>query len=131
MPIDEGIKVNGTVIVSSALTGESSEISMFVVDDANYQKWAAHGSPTYVFQKDISSGQSYSFTAVRSGVYHFIFDNTDSPVKKNVILSADLQKQFTVNVPDERVTYVGFGILAIGCLVTLVGVTRRTQVPWA
>ena len=129
--LDGGVTVNGTIAVNSALTGQPSEVSMFVVDDANYQKWVAHGSPTYVFQRDISNGQSYSFTVPRTGLYHFAFDNTDSPVKKKVTLTADIERQITVNVPDNRITYVAYGLLGIGCLVTAVGLLRRTQVPWA
>lgn len=129
--LDEGILVNGTVAVSSALTGEPSELSMLVMDDANYQKWLSHGSPTYVLQKEVSNGQSFSFTVPRTGLYHFLFDNTSSPVKKKVTLSADLQRQITVNLPDERIRYVAYGLLAVGVLVTAVGVMRKTQIPWA
>jgi hypothetical protein len=129
--LDEGVMVNGTVAVSSALTGGPSEISMFVADDANYQKWVAHDSPTYAFQKDVSDGQGFSFIVPRTGLYHFVFDNTNSPVKKNGMLTADLEKQVTTNVPDSRVPYVAFGILAIGCLVTVVGVLRKAPIRWA
>ena len=129
--LEEGVLVNGTVAVGSALTGEPSEVSMLVMDDANYQKWAAHGSPTYAFQKDVSNRGSFSFTVPRSGLYHFIFDNTNSPVKKKVTMTADLQKQLTVNLPDERVRYVAYGLLGIGVLVTAMGAMRKTQIPWA
>jgi phenylpyruvate tautomerase PptA (4-oxalocrotonate tautomerase family) len=129
--LEEGALVNGTVAVSSALTGEPSEVLMLVMDDAEYQNWVAQGSPTYVFQKDVSNRESFSFTVPRSGVYHFIFDNTSSPVKKKVTIAADLQKQVAVSLPDERVRYVAYGLLAIGVLVTAVGIVRKTQVPWA
>jgi len=129
--LEEGATVNGTVAVSSALTGEPSEVSMLVLDDAEYQKLVAQGSPTYVFQKDVSNRESFSFAVPRSGIYHLVFDNTASPVKKNVTITADLQKQVTVNLPDERVRYVAYGLLAIGVLVTAVGIMRKTPVPWA
>jgi hypothetical protein len=129
--LDEGVTVNGTVAVSSALTGAASEISMFVADDANYQKWVAHSSPTYAFQKDMSDGQVFSFTVPRTGLYHFVFDNTNSPVKKKGTLTADLEKQVTVNVPDGRIPYVAYGVLAIGCLVTAVGFLRKAPIRWA
>lgn len=129
--LDEGALVNGTVAVSSALTSEPSEISMLVIDDANYHKWVAHGSPTYALQKDISNGQSFSFTVPRTGIHHFIFDNTNSPVKKKITLTADLQRQVLVNLPDERIRYVAYGLLAIGVLITAVGILRKTRVPWA
>jgi hypothetical protein len=129
--LDEGVLVNGTVAVSSALTGGPSEVSMLVIEDAEYQKWVAQGSTTYVFQKDISNREGFSFTVPRSGVYHFIFDNTSSPVKKKVTITAELQKQVAVSLPDERVRYVAYGLLAIGVLVTVVGVMRKTQIPWA
>ena len=129
--LDEGVTVNGTVAASSALTGAPSEISMFVADDANYQKWVAHGSPTYVFQRDISNGQSFSFNVPRTDLYHFVFDNTNSPVKKKVTMTADLQKQVTINVPDSRIPYVAYGVLAVGCLLTAVGVLRKAPIRWA
>jgi hypothetical protein len=129
--LDEGVTVNGTVAVSSALTGAPAEISMFVADEANYQKWVAHGSPTYAFQKDVSDGQGFSFTVPRTGLYHLVFDNTSSPVKKRGTLTMDLQKQVTVNLPDKRIPYVAYGVLAIGGLVTAVGVLRRAPIRWA
>ena len=129
--LDEGVHVNGTLTVTSALTGEPSELSMLVMDDANYQKWVAHGSPTYVFQRDIANGESFSFTVPRTAVYHFMFDNTSSPVKKNVAMTVDLQKEVVVTLPDERLRLVAYGLLAVGVLVTAVGILRKTQVPWA
>jgi hypothetical protein len=131
VPLDQGVIVNGTIAVSSALTGEPSEVSLLVADEANYQKWATHSSPTYAFQRDISNGQSFIFTVPQTGLYHFVLDNTNSPVKKKVTLTADLEKQIIVNVPDVRITYVAYGLVAIGCLVTVVGVLRKTRVPWA
>jgi hypothetical protein len=128
--LDEGVVVNGTIAVGSALTGEPSEVLMLVADDANYQKWISHGGATYVFQKDMSDGQGFSFTVPRTGLYHFIFDNTNSPVKKNIILTVELQRQVTVNVPDERVKYVAYGLLVIGCAITVVGVLRKAEVRW-
>ncbi len=129
--LEEGVLVNGTVVASSALTGEPSEVLMLVMDDANYQKWVAHGSPTYVFQKDVSNRESFSFNVPRTGLYHFMFDNSLSPVKKKVTITGDIQRQITVNVPDERVSYVAYGLLGIGALVTAVGIIRKTQIPWA
>jgi hypothetical protein len=127
--LDQGVTVNGTVAVSSALTGEPSEISMFVADDANYQKWVAHSSPTYAFQEDVSGGQGFSFTVPRTGLYHFVFNNANSPVKGTV--TADLERQFTVNVPDRRIPYVAYGVLAVGFLVTAVGFLRKAPIRWA
>lgn len=129
--LDEGVLVNGTVAVSSALTGEPSEVLMLVMDDANYQKWVAHGSPTYLFQKQMTNGETFKFDVPRTGVYHFIFDNTTSPVKKKVTMTVDLQRQVVVSLPDERLRYVAYGLLAVGLVVTAVGILRRTQVPWA
>jgi hypothetical protein len=129
--LDEGITVNGTVTVSSASTGAPSHVLMFVTDDANYQKWLTQGSPTYVFQKDLSNGQGFSFTVSGTNLYHFVFDNKISREKKNVTLTADLQKQVTISMPDERVPYVAYAVVAVGCLLTGVGVLRKTPVRWA
>ena len=129
--LDEGVFVNGTVAVGSALTGEASDVMILVVDDANYQKWISHGSPTYVLQKDVVNDGGFSFTVPGSGVYHFIFDNTNSPVKKKIAMTVDLQRQVMVNLPDERIRYVAYGVLVIGAIVTVVGILRKTEVPWA
>jgi hypothetical protein len=129
--LDQGVTVNGTVTVSSALTGAPSDVLMFVADDANYQKWVTQGSPTYSFQKDLSDGQSFSFTVPATGLYHFVFDNKISPVKKKVTITADLQKPVTISMPDERVPYVAYAVVAVGCLLTGVGILRKTPVRWA
>jgi hypothetical protein len=129
--LDQGVTVNGTVTVSSALTGAPSDVLMLVADDANYQKWVTQGSPTYVFQKDLSNGQGFSFTVPATGLYHFIFDNKISPVKKKVTITADLMKQLTISTPDNRITYVAYAIVAAGCLFTVVGILRKTPVRWA
>jgi len=71
------------------------------------------------------------FTVPHSGLYHLVFDNTNSPVKKKVTLTAELQEQVTVRLPDERIRYVAYGLLAAGVLITVVGVLRKTPVPWA
>jgi len=130
--LEKGIRVNGTLAVSSALTGEPSEVPMLVADEDNYAKWTAHSSPsTFVFEKEISNGEAFTFSVADAGTYHIILDNTSSPVKKRVTLNADLQKEFVVSLPDARVQFVAYGVIAFGLLVTAVGVIRRTQIPWA
>ena len=129
--LDKGVTVNGTVTVSSALTGAPSDVLMFVADDANYQKWATQGSPTYAFQKDLSNGQSFSFTVPETGLYHFVFDNKISPVKTKVTITADLQKQVTISMPDNRITYMAYAVVAVGGLFAVVGILRKTPVRWA
>jgi len=129
--LDEGVTVNGTILVSSALTGGPSDVQMFVADDANYQKWVTGGSPAYVFQKDLSGEQNFSFTVPRTSLYHFVFDNRNSPVKKKVTMTADLQKQVTISMPDERILYVAYGVIAAGGLITVIGALRKTPVRWA
>jgi len=129
--LDERVLVNGTVAVGSALTGEASDIMILIVDDANYQKWISHGSPTYVLQKDVVNGGSFSFTVPRSGVYHLVFDNTNSAVKKKIAVTVDLERQVVVNLPDDRIRYVAYGVLVIGAIVAVVGILRKTEVPWA
>jgi hypothetical protein len=79
----------------------------------------------------MSNEQVLSFTVPRTGLYHFIFDNTNSPVKKKVTMTADIQKPVTLYVPDRRVSYVAYGFLAIGVFVTVVGVLRKPQIAWA
>ena len=129
--LDKGVTVNGTVTVSSALTGAPSDVLMFVADEANYQKWVTQGSPTYAFQKDLSNGQSFSFVVPEAGFYHFVFDNKISPVKKKVTITADLLKQVTISMPDSRITYVAYAVVAVGSLFAVVGILRRTPVRWA
>jgi hypothetical protein len=129
--LDQGVTVNGTVTVSSALTGAPSDVLMFVADDANYQKWITQGSPTYTFQKDLSNGQSFSFTVPAADLYHFVFDNKISPVKKKVTITADLQKPVTISMPDERIPYVAYAVVTVGCLLVGVGILRKTPVRWS
>ena len=129
--LDKGVTVNGTIMVSSALTGAPSDVLMFVADDANYQKWVTQGSPTYAFQKDLSSGESFTFAVPETGLYHFVFDNKISPVKKKVTMTADLLKQVTISMPDNRITYVAYAVVAVGSLLAVVGILRKTPIRWA
>ncbi len=46
-------------------------------------------------------------------------------------MTVDLQKQVTINMPDERIPYVAYGVMAVGCLLTVVGIVRKTPVRWA
>jgi len=129
--LESGIRVNGTLGVSSALTSQPSEVLMLVTDDANYLKWTAREKAAFVFEKQMSDGQVFTFSAKDAGIYHIILENTSSPVKKSVVLNADLQKDILVNLPDDRVRYVAYGVIACGLFATAIGVLRKTQVPWA
>ena len=129
--LESGIRVNGTLGVSSALTSQPSEVLMLVTDDANYLKWTAREKAAFVFEKQMVDGQVFTFSAKDAGIYHIILENTSSPVKKSVLLNADLQKDIIVNLPDDRVRYLAYGVIACGLFATAIGVLRKTQVPWA
>ena len=129
--LEKGIRVNGTLAISSALTSEPSEVLMLVTDEANYPKWTAHDNPAFIYEKQMSNGQAFTFSIANTGIYHIILDNTSSPVKKKVTLNAELLKEIVINVPDDRVRYAAYGVIACGLFVTAIGVLRKTQVPWA
>lgn len=124
----------GTVDVTQALStneNDSGKFHFIVLDDANYQNWGAGSQANPVFSSDQEGLFNYTFIAPASGVYHFVFDNRQSPSKKNVVLTVSYDEVLTSRVPDTRMTPVGYALMILGALILIYGLLRKPQIIWS
>ena len=124
----------GTVDVTQALStneNDSGKFHFIVLDDANYQKWSSSSQANPIFATDQQGLFNYTFTAPASGVYHFVFDNRQSPSKKNVVLMVAYDEVLTSRVPDTRIVPVGYALMILGALLLIYGLIRKPQIIWS
>jgi len=129
--IPGSVAVFGTVDVAQAVTNQSSDIQLMVLDAQNYQLWETGQQPTYVFSSDQQGHSSFTFNTPNPSVYHFVFDNKISLYKKFVTLSVAYNQISVSNQPDPRVPYVAWGLLAVGLVVLVYGLAKKPPISWA
>ncbi len=125
------VAASGSVKVTQAPTNASAEIRFLVFDDANYQKWVS-GQPADNLYSNVGQGQFiFNFTTIKTGAYHFVFDNRASLFKKYVVLSIGYSEVTKTNVPDPRVPYLAWGLIVAGALILAYGFIRKPPIRWA
>lgn len=129
--LDGLARVTGSVQVTSAGTGERSDVSFYVMDNSNYQRWLKRESTQFLYQRVRQGDFNFSFTTDHDDEYHFVFDNSYSPLKKNVTYESQIERVVLGKEPDVRVRYAAMTILGVGAVVAALGFLRRTVVPWA
>jgi hypothetical protein len=121
----------GSLNVTQAGTNQSSDIQFTVFDADNYQKWTAGQQSNFLFSKDEHGQSNFTFTTTDSGPYYFVFDNRVSLYKKYVAFTLGYNEVSTSQVPDPRVPYVGWGLLAAGLVVLTIGLIKKAPISWA
>lgn len=121
----------GSVDVTQAPTNASGDIRFMVFDANNYQKWSSGQSPNSFVQTENQGKFNFNFTTTDSGVYHFVFDNRASLFKKYVVLSIAYSEIVISHVPDQRVPYVAYALVAGGVILLVLGLVRKPPIPWA
>ena len=121
----------GSLNVARADTNQSSDIQFTVFDADNYQKWTAGQQSNFLISKDESGQSNFTFTTTNSGLYYFVFDNRASLYKKFVTFTLSYNEVSTSQVPDPRVPYVGWGLLAAGLVVFTIGLLKKAPIPWS
>jgi len=127
------VSVLGTVDVTQEIPSNESDSGNFhfmVLDNANYQKWSSSSQPDPLFSTDNEGRFNYTFTTPAAGVYHFVFDNSNSPSKKSVVLTVEYDEVLTSRVPDTRIIPVGYVLMVLGALVFVYGLVKKPQVHW-
>jgi hypothetical protein len=120
-----GSEVFGVVGVTEAASNQAGDINFTVVSPDIV---GARASPVYSAQE---RGQfNFTFTTGKSGVYHFVFDNRNSLYKKTVTLSVAYNEVITSRVPDTRVVYVAWILIAAGGIALAYGLVRKPDVTW-
>ncbi|HUK50092.1 MAG TPA: hypothetical protein VLV18_03575 [Terriglobales bacterium] len=126
-----GVTATGSLGVVNSINNQPSDIQMAVYDADNYQKWGAGQQSTFTFLNDVRDRSNFTFTTSNSGPYYFVFDNSASQYEKNVTISLGYNQISTSQVPDPRVPYLGWGLLATGLVVLAIGVIMKAPITWA
>ena len=117
--------VFGVVAVTEATSNQAGDINFTVLSS---DITGARANSVYSAEKQ---GQfNFTFTTGKGGVYHFVFDNRNSLYKKYVTLTVAYNEVITSQVPDTRVTYVAWVLIAVGGLVLVYGLMRKPPVTW-
>ena len=115
----------GAVAVTEATSNQAGDINFTVLSS---DIAGARANSVYSAEKQ---GQfNFTFTTGKGGVYHFVFDNRNSLYKKYVTLTVAYNEVITSQVPDTRVTYVAWILIAVGGLVLVYGLMRKPPVTW-
>jgi len=128
LPAESG--VFGIVTVTQAPSNQTSDIRFVVFDSDNYQRWSSGTQANFAYSAEKQGPINFTFTTDKSGVYHFVFDNSKSLYKKYVTLTVAYNEIITSQVPDTRVTYVAWVLIAVGGLVLVYGLMRKPPVSW-
>jgi hypothetical protein len=126
-----GVLVFGTVDVTQAPTNSSGDIRFIVFDADNYQKWTAGQQANFLFSSDTGGEFNFTLTTGNAGMYHFVFDNHASLFKKYISLSVGYKEVIVNNVPDPRVPYFAWPLLAGGGLILAFGLVKKPPISWA
>ncbi len=121
-----------TVLVQATLatSNEPGEVDFYVFNEAAYVGWKNGQSAEAVLSKVKVSSINETFRVPESGTYYFVFDNRESLQKKRVSFECRFDRVVYVMKPDERVSYVAYGLLAFGAAVAAYGVLRKPPIPW-
>jgi hypothetical protein len=125
-----GSAVFGFVTVTQAPSNQTGDVRFIVFDSDNYQQWNSGSQANFAYSAEKQGQINFTFTPDKSGVYHFVFDNRASLFKKYVILTVAYNEIITSRVPDTRVTYVAWVLVAAGGLVLVYGLMRKPPVSW-
>jgi len=126
-----GSAVFGKVVVTQAPSNQTGDVQFMVFDSDNYQRWSSGTQANYAYSAEKQGQINFTFTTDKSGVYHFVFDNRQSLFKKYVILTVAYNEVITSRVPDTRVTYVAWALIAVGGVVLVYGLVRKLPTSWA
>lgn len=126
-----GVTVFGTVRATQAPSNQSGDIRFIVFDDQNYQKWSTGGQANFAYSAEREGQFNYTFTSTGNVLYHFVFDNRASLYKKYIVFSVAYNDIVTSQVPDPRVQYVAYALIAIGALVLVLGLWMKPKPRWS
>lgn len=121
----------GSLNTTQVPTNQSSDIQFTIFDADNYQKWAAGQQSNSLLSKDEQGQSNFAFTTSNSGPYYFVFDDRASPYKKSVAFSLSYNDVSTNFVPDPRVPYVAWGLVATGLVILAIGLIKKAPIPWS
>lgn len=130
-----GVQTKGMLMV-----GDGKEVAFYVMNEGNFSQWRIGHPSTVALARPFVVSYNFTFTPIVGGTYFFIFDNQDTS-RHVVIFSLSIVQTHSVLNPVAE--YAGYGILAIGILLAILGVKTggkkkppeqpkaRTKIGWS
>ncbi|MBS7625729.1 hypothetical protein KEJ51_01610 [Candidatus Bathyarchaeota archaeon] len=113
---------------------EKGKISLFVMNNTEYQKWRGGVKDVrYIVKEEGVSNFNVTVNIDRNGFYYILLDNRDDPTyKKDVTLT--LRYTFETKVPelreDRTLISIGYPIVILGVIGLVYGLIRKPEVRW-
>ncbi len=137
--VDRRISRTSTVVgkgtVTASLTRAPSDISFFVLDSTNFEKWRQRQSGGYYMVKmiQVEDKFTFNFSVSRNDTYHFVFDNYYSTVKKSVGIQVSnsygtIEKQAVL---DRTLNYAGIAVVGLGAVLAIYGFAMPPELVWS
>ncbi len=127
------VRCSGSVKIPSS--NESGDISFYVMDRGNFEKWhAGDRTVDFMVQKPTISKIDVSFITAHADTYYFVFDNTYSPLfKKEVTFTASFEYTTIQHETreDRTLNNYGYPIAIVGAILMIYGLIRKPEVRWA
>lgn len=124
---------DNTLLTNITITTPSGSLGSirFKLFASNNTQTCTLSNPQLLVDQDLSNN-SLTIPVSKSGVYCFIYDNLSSSTQKTVRTTASVRSSFVqVRVAnDGGMNLAGLGLGAFGFIVALVGVSRKTIIPW-
>lgn len=108
------VQVDGSVEVA-----DGREIAFYVMNEGNFSQWRAGRPSAIVFVRALGISYNFTFPVPASGTYYFIFDNQDTSRR---VITFRLNAVENVTVLNPIVQFAGYEILAIGIILSLLGI---------
>ena len=71
--VDTDVQLN--VILQGEFSVEGGTIQMAVMSESEYQNWLAGGTPSVIYSRRETSGETFSFSIEESDTYYIVFRN--------------------------------------------------------
>ncbi len=119
--LDANVPVSGSFDV-----GGGRQIDFYVMNQGNFSKWREGRPSAVVLAQFATSLHNFTFTPRSEGSYYFVFENQDNS-RRRVLFSLNAARDVLVVHP--VVQYLGYILLAVGVLLTILGVGGGRKVP--
>lgn len=132
--LEPGTELFGRFQVSVYMEGKGGDVNFAVYDEEGFERYSKgipQASPA--LERGRTEGLNFSLPVKGPGRYYLVFDNSYSPLKKVVRL--ELFNSRVVYSKEERkgyeLNYAGGGLMAIGLVALIYGLSSKRAIPWA
>ena len=133
--LNENLTVICSGIVRIPSSNDSGDISFYVMNSADFQKWeSGDRNIDFIVQRLRVDRIEASFVTSQKDTYYFVFDNSHSTLfKKEVTFSAyyEFTSMEHQTLEDRTFNTYGYPLIIVGAVVAVYGLVRKHEVRWA